>query len=95
MAYCEENGVGDVLGLTRNARLEKEVQESIWQAKARLCLCGSSVRIFKVFEYQTKESWSRSRRVIGKAEVTLQGANPRFVVTSIQEENPASVYEER
>ncbi len=95
MAYCEENGVGYVLGLARNARLEKEIQEPIWQAKEKQCLCGSSVRIFKAFEYQTKKSWSRSRRVIGKAEVTLRGTNPRFVVTSIQDEDPAYVYEKR
>jgi len=29
------------------------------------------------------DSWSRRRRVVGKAEHTLEGANPRFVVTSL------------
>jgi hypothetical protein len=33
--------------------------------------------------YQTVRSWSRARRVIGKAEVTAQGPNPRFVVTNL------------
>src|SRR5208337_403041 len=32
----------------------------------------------------THKSWSRTRRVIGKAEHTLDGANPRFVVTSLK-----------
>ena len=35
------------------------------------------------FSYQTLKSWSRARRVIGKAEVSSQGANPRFVVTNL------------
>ena len=32
-------------------------------------------------------SWSRSRRVIGKAEHLEKGANPRFAVTSVSEDN--------
>ena len=43
------------------------------------------MRRFAQFEYRTLESWSRSRRVIGKAEVTSLGANPRFVVTNLPE----------
>src|SRR5205823_6053468 len=34
-------------------------------------------------EYQTQKSWSRLRRVIGKAEVMREGENPRFVVTNL------------
>ena len=41
------------------------------------------MRVFKDFRYQTLKSWSRSRRVIGKAEHLAKGANPRFVVTSL------------
>jgi hypothetical protein len=39
--------------------------------------------VFTEFQYQTRESWSRERRVIAKAEVTGKGDNPRFVVTSL------------
>jgi len=31
-----------------------------------------------------RHSWSRTRRVVGKAEHTLEGANPRFIVTSLK-----------
>ena len=41
------------------------------------------MREFAQFEYQTVKSWSRARRVIGKAEVTAQGSNPRFIVTNL------------
>ena len=38
-------------------------------------------------------SWKRERRIIGKAEVTPQGTNPRFIVTNL--ENPGRyLYEE-
>ena len=63
--------------------------------KERQCLCGTAVRGYKSFVYQTRDSWSRSRRVIGKAEMTLQGTNPRFVVTNLADEIIAdTVYEE-
>ena len=43
--------------------------------------------MFCEFEYQTKTgTWSRGRRVIGKAEVTAQGDNPRFLVTNLPAE---------
>jgi hypothetical protein len=41
------------------------------------------VRIFQEFSYQTRETWSRARRVVAKAEHLEKGANPRFVVTSL------------
>ena len=41
------------------------------------------MRAFSQFEYQTQKTWSRPRRVIGKAEVMAEGDNPRFVVTNL------------
>jgi hypothetical protein len=40
-------------------------------------------RSYKDFEYQTLDSWSRSRRVVGKAEYLVDKPNARFVVTSL------------
>ncbi len=40
--------------------------------------------MFRDFRYCTIDSWSRTRRVVGKAEHTLEGANPRFIVTSLK-----------
>jgi hypothetical protein len=64
-----------------------------------------SARAFAEFEYQTCKSWSRARRVIGKAEVMAAGDNPRFIVTNLpatgfKEDddcsrfNPAPLYED-
>ena len=40
-------------------------------------------RRFKDFMWETRDSWSRRRRVVGKAEHTTGQANPRFVVSSL------------
>lgn len=37
-------------------------------------------------EYRTLDSWSRQRRVVGKAEYLEKGPNPRFVVTNLSQE---------
>jgi hypothetical protein len=83
MAWCEQHGVDYVLGLARNSRLEAELAESLEQAKRQFASTGQAARVFKDFLYRTLESWSRSRRVVGKAEYLPKGANPRFVVTSL------------
>jgi hypothetical protein len=46
--------------------------------------------VFKEFVYQTRESWARARRVIGKAEHLEKGSNPRFVVTSLPSQDWAA-----
>jgi hypothetical protein len=42
-----------------------------------------NARRFTEFAYKTRTSWSRQRRVIGKAEITHGKENPRFIVTDI------------
>lgn len=54
------------------------------KATYRYGLTGKPQRLFKDFRYQTRRGWSRTRRVIGKAEHTNEGPNPRFVVTSLK-----------
>src|SRR5438876_9208978 len=51
--------------------------------RANISTVESAERVITEFVYQTKDSWSRSRRVIAKAEHLEKGANPRFVVTSL------------
>lgn len=84
MAFCEgQKAVYYVLGLAKNSVLVERVEQAMFWAAARRCLTGQACREFNEFEYETVRSWSRSRRVVGKAEVTLEGANPRFVVTNL------------
>jgi len=85
MAWCEtQPEVYYCLGLQRNSVLIENLQPALARARAFRPQSGQpSVREFVQFDYTTKTSWSRPRRVIGKAEVMEQGDNPRFVVTSL------------
>jgi hypothetical protein len=85
MAFCEgQPQVYYVLGLAKNPALVGRIEQPLFWAAARRCLTGqASVREFSEFEYQTRQSWTRPRRVAAKAEVMAQGSNPRFVVTSL------------
>jgi len=82
MTWCEANQVDFIFGLARNKRLEAMLEDELAEAKALCEQSGKPARVFKDFRYQTLDSWSRERRVVGKAEHTLLGSNPRYVVTS-------------
>jgi hypothetical protein len=96
MAWCEANHVDFVLGLAKNDRLRGEIDLEMELAKAECQATGESARRFKDFRYQTLKSWSRERRVVGKAEYLVNGANPRYIVTSLskEEHEGRSLYEE-
>ena len=83
MAWCEERGVDYLFGLARNARLCRIIGAELQWAKLEHEKTGAASRCFTEFAYRTKTSWSRSRRVVAKAEHLEKGSNPRFVVTSI------------
>lgn len=83
MAWCEANGVDYLFGLARNSRLEAEITAELEAAAADSQASGQAARRFKDFTWTTRDSWSRQRRVVAKAEHTRQGSNPRFVVTSL------------
>jgi len=106
MAWCEgQSEVYYCLGLAKNSVLIEKLGPALAEARARHCLTATSTRVFAELEYQTKTSWSRKRRVIGKAEVMAGGDNPRFVVTNLPPEGfaqeqdrerftPARLYEQ-
>jgi hypothetical protein len=83
MAWCENNGVEYVFGLARNDRLAGRIARELKAAQREAAKTGAPARRFKDFTWSTRESWSRKRRVIGKAEWTRGEANPRFIVTSL------------
>jgi hypothetical protein len=83
MVWAEANGVEYVFGLARNERLSAEIEAEMKQAQAQAEESGRSARRFRDFRWTTLKSWSRTRRVIGKAEWTQGEANPRFIVTSL------------
>ena len=84
MAWCEANRVDYLFGLARNARLEAEIAGELAAAAAESQATGRPARRFHDFMWTTLDSWSRRRRVIGKAECTKGEPNPRFIVTSLK-----------
>ncbi len=96
MAWCERNRVDYLFGLARNARLVAEIHNELAWAEDDAIKSGKPARRFKDFRWATRDSWSRRRRVVAKAEWTHGEANPRFVVTSLKpHEAPARrLYEE-
>lgn len=86
LAWCEHQApvVYYCVGLAKNSTLIEKLAPARAAAQAQYCLTGAAaVRAFGEFEYRTCKTWSRTRRVIGKAEVMAQGDNPRFVVTNL------------
>jgi hypothetical protein len=96
MDWCESHHVDFVFGLARNSRLEAILAPQLQTAAAQFTRTQKRARIFTEFQYQTLDSWSRQRRVIGKAEHTEGKSNPRFVVTSLSAEMwpPQKLYED-
>jgi hypothetical protein len=84
MAWCEANRVDYLFGLARNPRLVGEIAAEMAAARAEAEQSGKAARRFRDLRWSTLESWSRSRRVIGRAEWSRGEANPRFVVTSLK-----------
>lgn len=96
MTWCESHAVDYVLGLAKNNRLKSQIVDELSQAKQAYEDSGEAARVFKDFRYQTLDSWSCERRVVGKAEHLSKGENPRFVVSSINPEelDGRQLYEE-
>jgi hypothetical protein len=87
----QELGCVDYLmGKARNAVLERRLAP-LMKAAIEEQQGSEKVRRFDDFGYQA-QSWSCSRRIIAKAEVTWLGPNPRFVITSIQGYDPEDLY---
>ena len=83
MTWCEENRVDYVFGLARNPRLARQIGRELRTAKRKAARTGAPARVYKELRYATRETWSKRRRVVAKAEWTQGEANPRFVVTSL------------
>jgi hypothetical protein len=86
MHWCEQNSVDYLFGLARNARLVRAIGRELREARDASQSSHRPARRFRDFSYRTRKSWSRKRRVIGKAEHTGDKANPRFIVTSLGKE---------
>jgi hypothetical protein len=96
MAWCEGAGVDYVLGLAKNERLGRLSLRQRLRAQQAFLHSAQAARVFGELTYRTRESWSRARRVVVKAEHLAQGANPRYVGTSLSaaEADARTLYED-
>lgn len=83
MSWCEAHDVDYLLGLAKNTHLNEFLRPAMEKARVECEATGKPSRHFHDFQYQTNRTWSRERRVVGKAEHLSLGPNPRFVVTSL------------
>jgi hypothetical protein len=88
MRWCEDHGVHYIFGLAKNRRLLRILGGELHQAQQQFEQTQQPARVYKDFMYRTQKSWSRERRVVGKAEHLAKGSNPRFVVSTL----PAAEY---
>lgn len=85
MRWCDRNHVHYVLGLAKNAVLERMSEYAMLKGRLTFEEGGHKARVFDEFTYAAA-TWDRTRRVILRYEHDAQGANPRYVVTSLPKE---------
>jgi len=83
MRWCDKNDVFYIFGLPKNKVLVREIACEMTRARILHFALGSKQACFKWFRYRTERTWDRHRWVVGKAEYTGKGPNPRFVVTNL------------
>lgn len=91
LRWCDNNGVGYIVGLAKNKRINALAADLMEQAEEQYEATGIKQRIFSETMYAAKP-WDRQRRVIMKAEHGRLGSNPRYVVTNLTGD-PQTLYD--
>jgi len=83
--WCEQQAapVRYLIGLAQNPRLRALAEPHLQAARAEHERTAQKVRRLHDATYAA-DSWPHERRVLIKAEVTVRGDNPRFVVTNLR-----------
>ena len=84
--------VGYLIGFGKNSVVKQRLEPAMETARRLHNERNTKARVFTSFSYQA-HSWKQSRTIVGKAEVTEQGDNPRFVVTNFDQVAPRLLYE--
>jgi len=91
LTWCENKDVNYIVGIARNNKLERSLKPLMQVAKKNFEETDEKQKLFIQFSYAAK-SWANEKKIIGKAEYTKDGANPRFIVTNINGD-PKDLYE--
>jgi len=82
LSWCERKGVGYIVGLAKNARLNDLAAPWMATAADGFAESGLKQRLFGEFRYAAG-TWTAARRVIARIEHGAKGANPRTIVTNL------------
>jgi hypothetical protein len=82
LRWCEQRGVGYIVGLAKNSRINALAAPLLQEAEARFEHTARKQRLFAFVQYAAR-TWDQQRRVIVKAEHTALGSNPRYVLTNL------------
>jgi hypothetical protein len=82
LSWCERKGVGYIVGLAKNARLNGLAAPWMETAAQGFAGTGLKQRLFGEFRYAAG-TWNAERRVIARIEHGPKGANPRYIVTNL------------
>ena len=82
LSWCERHDVGYIVGLAKNAVLNRASATTMAEAKAAYDASGAKQRRFAELSYAAK-TWGQCRRVIARLEYGAKGANPRYVVSNL------------
>jgi len=85
LTWCERKNVKYIVGIARNKRLESLLKPHMQVAKKNFEETDEKQKLFTEFSYAAA-SWANVKKIIGKAEYTKDGSNPRFIVTNIDGE---------
>lgn len=81
--FCEEEGIDYIIGFKGMKSLKTLNEENVQRAERCFKATGRKVRHLTSTLYRAG-SWSRHRRILMKTEVSSEGINERFVVTSFR-----------
>ena len=82
MRWCDKNNVFYVFGFAKNNVLQRQIACEMTIARIQHSNSAKKTRRFKWFRYRA-QGWDRNRWMVGKAEYSDKGPNPRFVVTNL------------
>ena len=84
LRWCDDQSVRYIVGIAKNSRLREKASALMDKAGRDYRATGRKQRLFGSIFYSA-HTWDVARRVIVKAEHTALGANPRFVITNLEQ----------
>ena len=83
--WCDAKGVKYVVGIAKNNVLKGMVEKEMELMEIECEKTNEPQRCFKSLQYAAG-SWKHKRRVVAKVEHLPKGANPRFIVTNLDDD---------